>query len=180
MSQLSCWIAAYLYLSNVSEPQSEHDSTPLRSNVVYPFLATLFLLWTISVALFLSKIKRKYLITFYSSETGYQNAMSYFLDNVEDRFRIVIFNDSIDLWRSIEPDVRVWVLASWERWELEKPDFFTEAFKAKVPDSFIPELSLEELKKRGGGERRRSSLGALVLGEEEGEAEEGTSQHSFK
>ena len=68
--------------------------------------------------------------------------------------------------------MKAYTLKNWARWESEKPGWFDEHFKMSVPDDFIPDMSLEELKKKGGGERRRSSAGLLLLQAENQNAEE--------
>ena len=47
----------------------------------------------------------------------------------------------------------------WHKWEVEKPAWFTDHLKEIVSDHMIPKLSLEELHKKAGGERRRRSVG---------------------
>jgi hypothetical protein len=44
-------------------------------------------------------------------------------------------------------------------WETDKPAWFDDLFVAKVDDDMVPPQFLRRLKKKGGGERRGSSLG---------------------
>ena len=47
---------------------------------------------------------------------------------------------------------------------MDKPKWFTEGFKAGVPDEFIPKGNLDKLNKQSvGGKRRRSSLGVTLV-----------------
>lgn len=48
-------------------------------------------------------------------------------------------------WSSIRDKVGAWVKAEWKNWEQEKPEWFTDSWKAMVPKDMIP------LKKGGGG-----------------------------
>ena len=156
-SQASCWIAARLYVAHFAG-ENKIDST-----TIYSFIAALQTLWALAVCAFFLKIKRKYWGTFYSTESGRQNAMAYFQDNKDDAARVGIFRRHTDLWSDIEKEVKAYTLENWEKWEKEKPEWFDDNFKASVPDEFIPTPSLEELKKKGGGVRRRSSAGLLLL-----------------
>ena len=113
--------------------------------------------------LFFRRIKPEYRRTFYSTESGRQNAKAYFENNVEDEVRVVIFTANIDLWVDIAPDVKAWTLSNWSRWESEKPEWFTAAFKESVPDDMMPKEALAEMNKKAGGERRRSSVGLLEV-----------------
>ena len=61
---------------------------------------------------------------------------------------------------SIEKEVRKWVGENWARWEEEKPEWLTDAMKAKVPVEFIPTT--------GEARRRESVRRASVDAEAEG------------
>jgi hypothetical protein len=41
-------------------------------------------------------------------------------------------------WISIEDDVKTWVIENWEKWEEEKPDWFDDNMKKRVPIEYIP------------------------------------------
>ena len=85
-------------------------------------------------------------------------------------------------WVSIEDKVKKWVGENWARWEEEKPEWFTDAMKAKVPEEFIPtagEARLRESVRRAsvdaeaeGGHRgalrasiRRANVGTTLGGD---------------
>ena len=81
-------------------------------------------------------------------------------------------------WWSISDKVEAWVSAGWATWEEEKPDWFTDQWKASVPEDMKPakkktgeiddegktaeENEVEEALMVGGGDeqkgRRRSVL----------------------
>ena len=85
----------------------------------------------------------------------------HFLKGENDEIRIKVLEDNVDLWKDIEDEVKRWTLSNWSRWEVEKPEWFTEAFKEGVPDDMIPEEALAELnRKSAGGVRRRSKVGS--------------------
>ena len=165
VSQTGCWAAAALYSSYFlgTASRANDDGTTTASSLklddatIYSILGALLGTWLLSAFLFFFKIKRSYWTTFYSTRTGCQEAMSNFLDNGNDARRSFIFNDHTDLWKKIEHEVQQWTLANWHKWEVEKPAWFTEAFKESVPDHMIPQMSPEALHKGGGRERRRSS-----------------------
>ena len=157
---VSCWIAAYLYVAS-----SEGRDNAIDSFIIYSSLGAFIGIWFLSTALYFYLIKRPYWKTFYSTQTGAQNTMDYFLKSDDDATRAFVFLDSIDLWKDIEPDVKVWCLANWGRWVIEKPVWFTPAFKASVPDYMIPGAELKELNEEAMGsqrEKRKSSLNLVV------------------
>ena len=133
----------------------------------------------ISAFLFFFKIKRAYWATFYSTKTGCQHAMSHFLKN-DDATKSLVFTNHPDLWKKIAQAVKEWTFANWSKWEEEKPEWFTEHFKEKVPDHFIPKVALEVLNKLSvGGMRGRSSffagMAALPSTRQDGEYGAGAS-----
>ena len=155
-NQISCWVAASLYISFSVGPSK------LSASTIYTFLGALLALWLASTFAFFYKIKRKYWSTFYSLETGGQNARAYFLDNDDDGAKSIIFKRSPVLWSQIEGQVKAWTLAKWSEWEEQKPEWFTEAFKESVPDEMIPKSALKEMNKKAKGGNRRRSSAALV------------------
>ena len=68
--------------------------------------------------------------------------MAFFLDNDDDATKSLVLTTNSDLWTDIRKNVRAWSLAGWNGWEIEKPAWFTEAFKESVPDDMIPKTIL--------------------------------------
>jgi hypothetical protein len=67
------------------------------------------------------------------------------------------------LWESdIGADVKAWTLENWERWEEEKPEWFTPVIRATAPDEYIPPRFLVEL---GGFNRERRGSAVLSVRE---------------
>jgi hypothetical protein len=116
--------------------------------------------WVLVFGAFLYLMKPEYRKTFFSFKTGKQNSMDYFLSD-DDAVKCQVLGDNRNMWKEIEPEVKEWVQAGWERWEDETPEWFTDAFKRSVDDSWLP---MEELRRQtvmGGGVRRRSSVGEM-------------------
>ena len=157
LNQVSSWVCAFLYLSYYESAYKIDPST------IYTFLGELHLFLALCLALFFRLIKPQYKRTFYSTVTGRQLSISYFVKGVDDASKVVIFGDNVDLWRDIAPDVKAWTLSNWSRWESESPEWFTTAFKESVPDDMILKEALAELNKKAGGSRRRSSVGFLEV-----------------
>ncbi len=67
-------------------------------------------MWLVSFCTFLLVIKREYVHTFVSLQTGSDYVMSYFRDNADNEARrIQIFFCSDLVWLSIRPAVKAWV-----------------------------------------------------------------------
>jgi hypothetical protein len=89
-------------------------------------------------AFFFFIIEKKYWHTFLSTQKGKDLTMSYFLEGKSDVDKFEVLKRSEYHWDSIEKEVRKWVGENWARWEEEKPEWLTDAMKAKVPVEFIP------------------------------------------
>jgi hypothetical protein len=118
--------------------------------------------WSCFFAAFLMLMKPGYKGTFFSLQTGHAWVKSGFSDGATDIQKSHIHGYNRKLWRSIRGDVKAWTLENWERWEEEKPEWFTDAWKSSVDDDMIPPASLRKL--NGASSRRRSSLGDMLGG----------------
>jgi hypothetical protein len=100
-------------------------------------------------AVFFLSIEKNYWSTFISLERGKDLTVKSFKEGNESIKAEAVFGISKHFWKSIEAEVRAWVEANWERWEEEKPKWFDEAFRARVPIEYIPGV---------GDARRRESV----------------------
>jgi hypothetical protein len=115
----------------------------------------------LSFAVFFLIIERKYFGTFVSLQRGKDLTVQRFRDSADDASKAdTIFNNSKHHWESIEEQVKAWVETNWERWEEEKPDWFDDAIRARVPVEYIPGA--------GDARRRESERRASVDTEAEG------------
>ena len=115
-------------------------------------------IFLVSFTLFVAKIERKYVKTFFSTETGHSKAKRYFLDGEDDFIKGQILTNNRYQWTSIRPQVAEWLDANWDKWEREKPEWFNTVFIESVDDDIMPARVLTRLKEEAeGGVRRRSS-----------------------
>jgi len=94
--------------------------------------------------------------TFYSTKTGSQYIIENFRNAKTDKVKIAIFRRSIKKWRPIIGEVRMWVNGNFQRWEIEKPDFFSQKFILKIPDEVFSDADIARLRNQGLG--RKSSM----------------------
>jgi hypothetical protein len=123
-----------------------------------PLFATvgaLAAVWLVAVVGLSLAIKREYLYTFVSLQTGYSFSQSYFLDNPgNDAKRINIFLSNERHWHSIRDGVRQWVLSVYAAWQALMPAFFTADLQARIPDDFMPAQALQDLNAQSPAGRR--------------------------
>ena len=79
----------------------------------------------------------QYRNTFLSAETGGQMTRKNFLEGT-DVMKAIIFAKNKSHRKPIEGKVESWVKESWATWEEEKPDWFTDQWKARVPEYMKP------------------------------------------
>jgi hypothetical protein len=112
-------------------------------------------------AIFYFLIEKRYWGTFYSLERGKDGPLARFSNSNDDKKKArAIFLHSKHYWKSIEEEVKTWVEANWDRWEEEKPDWFDDAMRARVPVEFIPGV--------GDARKRESARRASVDTKAEG------------
>ena len=99
--------------------------------------------FTLAFGLFLLLAKKGYRLTFFTTRTGKQWAMDFFLKGEDDEAKQNIFGCNKKQWVGIRDKVKDWVLNSWWQWEEEKPEWFTESWVAKVPPDMIPDDAQE-------------------------------------
>jgi len=112
--------------------------------------------WILVFCVFLALSKKKYRVTFWSTKTGCQFVMDYFLKGTDDAVRSEIFMNNSRLWKSLRDQVMQWTMVKWWRWQEEKPAWMTDVWLSHVPLNMIP----REDKKRISSIklRRKSSL----------------------
>jgi hypothetical protein len=123
-----------------------------------PLFATvgaLAAVWLIAVVGLSLTVKREYLYTFVSLQTGYADSQSYFLDNQgNDAKRVLIFFCNERHWQAIRDRVRQWVLSAYAAWQALVPAFFTADLQARIPDDFMPAQVVQDLNAQSPAGRR--------------------------
>jgi hypothetical protein len=123
-----------------------------------PLFATvgaLAAVWLVAIVGLSLTIKREYLHTFVSLQTGYADTQSFFLDHQGDdakRVNIFFFNERHG--QAIRDRVRQWVLSVYATWQALMPAFFTADLQARIPDDFMPAQVVQELNAQSSDGRR--------------------------
>jgi hypothetical protein len=112
----------------------------------------------LAFAVFLSLMKKKYRSTFWSMETGNEWVQSYFLRGEIDDIKANVLTKNRAKWKAIEPQVEEWVREGWMRWVREKPAWFSDNWKARVPSDWVPKEGKAEHRKARESVRKASVL----------------------
>ena len=106
---------------------------------VWTLVGSLSGVWLLSFGVFLLLMKQEYRATFWSTRLGKQWTMDFFLLGEVDSKKKSTVAHSKAQWREVRGEVKEWVVGNWWRWKEEKPSWFTEAWKGKLPQEWIPE-----------------------------------------
>jgi hypothetical protein len=135
-------VSIYIYLFS---PYVDDNPIDIASFIVKYIIP----ITTICLGVFFFNIERKYLQTFWSTQKSKEYSMALFLEGENEAVKFKVLDNSRHQWVSIEGEIKKWVQSNWANWEEEKPDWFDDINKAKVPVEFIP---------ADGDARRRESV----------------------
>ncbi len=109
----------------------------------------------VSFGMLLLSMERKYVRTFFSTQTGGEYLMSRFLDTAgNDEVRALIFYTNQEIWRPIRPQVQAWLRSRFKTWRRTKPAWFTDALVACIPTDMLPVRDAKRLSAQAPGGRR--------------------------
>jgi hypothetical protein len=127
----------------------------LEATTLYAFVSTLTAVSIVSFGVLLLTMERKFVCTFFSTQTGGDYVMSQFLDNDgnnEQRAEVFWYNQ--ELWRPIRPQVQAWLRPRFKTWRRTKPVWFTDALVACIPTDMLPVRDAKRLSAQAPGGRR--------------------------
>ena len=156
-SQVFPFVALVIY-----SKQGEGNSTSFRlsPNELLHGLLLLSSVWFASTFFFALTIKRRYWRTFLTTSTSGQYAIQLFRESTSDESRFdAVFGNHKSYREPIKHEVKTWLAERYPIWQLERPVWFSEAAISLIPDDMLSKEALRDLVARGGGQRRRSSLG---------------------
>jgi hypothetical protein len=93
---------------------------------------------SVLLLVFLLSIDARYRSTFFSLDTCKEFVIEKFRQAENDKVKYEIFGTSTRVWMSIEEEVRDWVESKWDKWEADKPVWFDERTKERMPVHYIP------------------------------------------
>ena len=130
IGQATSFVAVFLF-------SREKDASSDLSRDLWVLAGTLEGFFVVFFAVFMSNIKRKYRVTFFSSVSGKQFSHDKFRNATSDAMKIDVFGNHYSYYTDIRGEVEQWVRENYETWVEEKPDWFTSA-EASIPRDMIP------------------------------------------
>ena len=122
---------------------STNDSDSDASNVLFDKLwyivIGLFLTSILCFSLFILQINKDYRWTFIDTRTGKTFAVETFEEAETDASKFEIFGHHPSFYFKIKNELMKWLEDSWEKWEDEKPEWFTAQAISQIPADMLPE-----------------------------------------
>ena len=131
-----------------------------------------------SFSVFVSVINRKYLSTFYNMDTAseYNRKMVLNYRDDQDHLKAAALRDHPDIYAGWGDELlKPWTLKNWDRWEEERPTWFTDQWVEGVPNEYIlydfrlkykktkGRVDDDKLKRRRGSTSVRELLGGVEV-----------------
>ena len=110
----------------------------------------------VSFGLFLLSINRSYLVTFYDPRSGKQVVRDKFHLSTSDVTMSDIFSNHPTFYEPIVAELMAWLDEKWDKWEEEKPEWFSAISIARIAKDILPVRIKNRL--RGTKQERRDSL----------------------
>jgi hypothetical protein len=127
----------------------------LEATTLYAFVGTLTAVSIVSFGVLLLTMERKYVRTFFSTQTGGEFAINSFCDNDgNDERQAEVFFLNEELWRPIRPQVQAWLHLCFRTWRRTKPAWFDDALVSFIPTDMLPVRDAKRLSAQAPGGRR--------------------------
>ena len=150
LALLASFASVWLYFEN--------DGEAITERAAWTLVGYMSGAWIITFGLFLLLMKEGYRRTFFSTMSGKNNSMNYFLMGADDEAKSAVLDCNKHHYRQIRGEVKAWVREGWWRWEADRPGWFTESWIAKVPPDMVPSEAKQAAKDMRASARRKSSF----------------------
>ena len=130
LGQTTSFVALYFYLTEGSA-KSLHGLWALLGATEAGFV--------IFFSIFIGAMAAKYRVTFFSTTTAKKFGVKAFRESLTDQNKMNILKLHPSYYKSIRDEVKQWAFDNYETWKEEKPEWFTERVKEKIPKDMIPE-----------------------------------------
>jgi hypothetical protein len=166
-TQVGCYFASRFYLQN-REVEEDESSIGFDEKTVKTILIAMYVAWVVASGLVLSTSNWDVIGSLWDTRTNAQYLKDVWWNNDnrtdmtqdhKDNLKVSLSTLYRGSWSAYEDDVRAYLAANWERFEEEKPKWWTKSMKSQIPDDLLPPAALSKFK--GGGQqqdRRRSSF----------------------
>ena len=154
LGQSTSFAAVHLYLSQNS------SNIFASSSDLWALIGVLEATFVVCFAIFVANMAKKYRSTFFSTVTGKKYNHNNFRNATEDSAKFsFVFGTHPSYWADFRDEVEAWLGENYGTWILEKPEWFTESKRSKIPVDMLPKDDEDVLESNrvNGQMRSRSS-----------------------
>jgi hypothetical protein len=161
-AQAGCFVCGWLYVTYYDGPNK------LDADVVWKIIVGLSILFFAAFGVFLGVMNRDFLPTFFSTDTTGTFHEEYFegISDGDDESRAYIFGVHPVYRVKFAHKIAAWSKGNWEKWETQKPTWFTDEWIESVPNDCIPYkycVKYRKTKGRRESDARRGSVSVKEL-----------------
>ena len=132
LSQATCYLSLYFFF----QYNTKVDLPTSKENLWYS-MAGLSILSLLFWGSFLIAIRRKYVYTFYSTETGTRYVHKVFQNAKDDEERFGVFEyNPLILSHTCREEIQIWIEKKIEIWKFDKPRWLTKTKLASIPEEY--------------------------------------------
>jgi hypothetical protein len=135
--------------------EGDYDSA-ISKSTLWDLVVVLVCSFFLVFGIFLYKIQPGYGSTFTSTTTAKQLVASTFFDNSDPETKMEIFVNTEHYWSNYKADVKDYVLANFEDWEIAQPPWWKDKLISRIPEDML--LAKNKLVRRDTKKRRVSSI----------------------
>ena len=180
LALLASYGSLFVYYADIGEEGESEATFKIEKRVAWTLVGAASGAWVVVFGVFLLLMKKEYRHTFFTTRTGKQWAIDFFVKGADDAAKKSVVENNDKMWWPIREDVKEWVQRGWWRWKEEEPEWFTEVWQSMVPEEWITDVKerarLDKVRKTrmkrhsfsglgngkgrvyaGGGEERKAS-----------------------
>ena len=133
-AQIGSFVAVYVL--------GESGNLTFSVQPLWYMLAALEVTLLLMFGIFITHINPEYIHTFFTTMTGPQlcfKKWSHFAGKQgSDQYRIYVFTDHPSYYAAFYDEVKLYVADNYKTWVENRPDFFSDFIKSKIPADMIP------------------------------------------
>jgi hypothetical protein len=155
LTQAVLWGSIMLFIDKMMGEENEDANMNvdrLTKEILYSIGRAISSVWVVSVAAFFSSCSKEYIWTFASTATArtytkqcWDWQLAQQEPKLADEVIVRLFKKHPDAYKHFNDQVSAFVSENWEKWNYEKPKFFTKKFIASIPFSVLSKEIREEI-----------------------------------
>jgi hypothetical protein len=132
------YAAAFVIIPLFFKSSERSSAVSISQDDAFVMASNTTLAAVVTFTSFIFLMKSEYRSSFWSTERGASWPKKRFLQGENDAVRASVFEFNKGMWKEIAPQVEDWVRQGWREWQEERPPWFTDHWKAEIPEEWVP------------------------------------------